>query len=60
MWTKKNDHVPKSECANICPKGALLERESSLSILLSSLGLHLVNASKMWLANLLTTIFTKK
>ena len=28
MWTKRNDHAPKSECVdffNICPKRAVLE-----------------------------------
>ena len=34
MWTKKNDHAPKSECANF-------EDNLSLTVLLSSLGLHL-------------------
>jgi hypothetical protein len=30
MWIKRNDHAPKSECAeifNICPKGAALEKK---------------------------------
>jgi hypothetical protein len=48
MWTKKNDHAPKSECVdfylfifNTCPKRKKLIKNSSLTILLSSLGLHL-------------------
>ena len=45
MWTKKNDHAPKNECAdffNTCPKRAPLKKiKSCLTILLSSLGLHL-------------------
>ena len=45
MWTKKSDHAPKSEDAdyfNTCPKRAILEKKfESLTILLSSLGLHL-------------------
>ena len=45
MWTKTNDHAPKNECADlknkICPKKAFLKINSSLLILLSSLGLHL-------------------
>ena len=41
MWTKKSDHAPKSEGAyfsNTCPKRAILEKKSSLTILLYSLG----------------------
>jgi len=64
MWTKKSDHALKNEGADFfdtCPKRAILEKNnSSLTIFLSSLGLYLLNVSKMWLANLLTTIFTKK
>ena len=67
MWTKKNDHAPKSECYdlfNICPKRAFLKKNSSLIILLSFLGftcIHfLLNVSKMWLKNLLTIIFLLK
>jgi hypothetical protein len=69
MWTKKNDHAPKSEgvdLLNTCPKRAVLKKKkSSLTILLSSLGLHLLSllvkcVTKMRLANLLPTIFTKK
>jgi hypothetical protein len=42
MWTKNNDHAPKSEGAdffNTCPIRAIL-RKSILIILLSCLGLH--------------------
>ena len=45
MWTKKNDHAQKVDVLkkiNICSKRAVLKKEkSSLTILLSSLGLHL-------------------
>jgi hypothetical protein len=44
MSTKKKDHAPKSECADFfytCPKRGIYEKNSSLTILLSSLGLHL-------------------
>ena len=45
MWIEKNDHAPKSEGAdflNTCPIRAILkEKNSSLTIFLSSLGLHL-------------------
>ena len=45
MWTKKNDRAPNNECAdffNLCLKKAVLkEKNLSLTILLSSLGLHL-------------------
>ena len=65
MWTKKNDHAPKSERIdffNTCPKEGHFEKKSSLTYHLSSLGLHLssllVNVSKMCLANLFT-ILTK-
>ena len=47
---------------NTSPKRAFLKKRS-LTILLSSLGLHLsslLDMSKLWLANLLTTIFTKR
>ena len=42
----QDDHAPKSECVsifnfNICPKKANLKKNPSLTILLSSLGLHL-------------------
>ena len=54
------EECTKSECIdffNICQH----EKNSSLTILSSYLGLHfLLYVSKMWLANLLTTIFTKK
>ena len=70
MWTKKNDHASKKECAdlfsNICSKRAILKKKkkSSSTILLSSHGfsclLFLLDVSKMWLANLLTTFFTKR
>jgi hypothetical protein len=67
MWTKKNDHAPKSEgvdLLNTCPKRAVLKKKKSLTILLSSLGLYLLSllvkcVTKMRLANLLPTIFTK-
>jgi hypothetical protein len=39
VWTKRNDHAPKSECAHyfsICPKREVLKKISSLTILLSS------------------------
>ena len=45
MWIKKNDYALESECAdfflNTCPKRAMLTEKSSLTILSSSLGLHL-------------------
>ena len=44
IWTKKNDHAPKSEGAdffNTCPKTAILRTNSSLTILLSTPGLTL-------------------
>ena len=46
MWSKRNNHAPKSECVfflffNICPKRAFKKKDSSLTILLFSLGLHL-------------------
>jgi hypothetical protein len=45
MWTKKNDHAPKTECAdlffNTCPKSALLKKLSSFDEHLSFVGLHL-------------------
>ena len=49
MWTKKNDHVPKSECADFfiyMPKKDGFEKNSSLTILLSSFGLHLSSLVK--------------
>ena len=55
MWTKKNDHAPKRtflKKIQICPFSCLLLGFNCLHFLL--------NVSKMWLANLLTTIFTKK
>ena len=49
--------------SNICPKRAFFSKNSSWLILLPSLGLFLssllVKSVEMWLANLLTTIFTK-
>ena len=48
MWSKKNDHAPKSECPDIFdigPKRAVWKKKlknSSLTILLSSLVLLLV------------------
>ena len=47
------------------PKNDIFEKKNlSLTILLSSLGLHLslllVRCAKIWFANLLTTILTKK
>jgi hypothetical protein len=66
MWTKKSDHAPKIEGAhffNTCPKRAILKkiRVWPFSCLLLGFNcLHFfLNVSKMWLANLLTTIFTK-
>ena len=44
MWTKKNDRAPKSECAEFFKymlKKGIFERNSSLTILLVSFGLHL-------------------
>ena len=44
MWTKKNDLAPKSECVvffNTCSKRVFLKKNSSLTILLFSFGLHL-------------------
>ena len=35
MWTKRNDHAPKNECANffnMCPKRAILKKKLSLII----------------------------
>ena len=43
IWTKENDPTLKDECVdflNTCPKRAILKKNSSLNILLSSLGLH--------------------
>ena len=40
MWIERNDHAPKSECAdffNICPKRVILKKNTSLIIPLSSL-----------------------
>jgi hypothetical protein len=66
MWTRKNDHAPQSERVdffNTCPKEGRFEKNSSLTNLVSSLGLQLssvlVNMSKMCLANIFTTILTK-
>ena len=46
MWTKNNDHAPKSECVDfffkyMSKKGNFERKKSSLLILLSSLGLYL-------------------
>jgi hypothetical protein len=44
MWTKKSDHASKSEGVgffNICPKMAIFGKKSSLTIILSSIGLYL-------------------
>ena len=45
MWIKKNDHAPKSECADFffkyMPKKGIFEKSSSLFILLSSFGPYL-------------------
>ena len=49
MWIKKDDHAPKSGCANVfwyMPKRAVVKKYSSLTILLSSLGLHLSSLLK--------------
>ena len=66
MWTKKYDHAPKSECANFLiymPKKGSFEKKFKFhhSPLFSwTTCLHfLLNVSKLWLANILTTIFTK-
>ena len=67
MWIKKNDHAPRSECADFfqcMSKKGIFERKKiqdySLSCqLLGFTWLHfLLNVAKRWLANLLTTIFT--
>jgi hypothetical protein len=57
-------HAPKSECVGFfkyMPKKDNFEKHSSLTILLSYFGftcIHfLLNVSKRWLANLITTIF---
>ena len=71
MWTKKNDHAPKSKCVDFflnMPKKGSFEKKFKCEHLLSFLGASLVficlhfslNVSKMWLANLLTTILTKE
>ena len=67
MWTKKNyDHAPKSGCAdffNICPKRAVLKNIQVWPfscLLMASLCLLLLDVSKMWLADFLTTFFTNK
>ena len=43
MWTKKSDMHQKEDADffNTCPKRAILEKNSSFIILLSSLGLYL-------------------
>ena len=63
MWTKKNDHVLKSQCADFfvihAQKGRLwkkLKFNHSLVFFWASLVFYfLLNVSKMWLANFLTT-----
>ena len=53
MWTKRNDHAPKSECVdffNICPKKAVLKKNSSLTILFSSLK-FIFSSPKFFLSN---------
>jgi hypothetical protein len=67
MWIKTNDHAARSGCAdffNVSPKKAFMGKikVSPFScLLLGFTRLHfLLNVSKMWLANLLTTISTKK
>ena len=44
MWIKKNEHAPKNECANFFQymfKKGSFEKNSSLTVLLFSLGLYL-------------------
>jgi len=68
MWTKKNDYASKSEDVdlffNTCPKRAVLNENQVWPFSCLLLGFtclpFLLNVSKMWLANLLTTTFTKK
>ena len=62
MWAKKNDHAPEIGCAgffNICPKRVFLKKIKFVYSLVFS-WLYLLNLSKMWLANLLITIATRK
>ena len=66
MWIKKSDHAPKYEGVNFfntCPKRAIFEKNQVWlfsCLLLGFICLHfLLNVSKMWLTNLLTTFFTK-
>ena len=68
MWTKENDHAPKSERVDFfyhMPKNGILWKKNKVCsfscLLLSFTCLHfLLNVSKMRLANLLTTISFKK
>ena len=67
MWNKKNHHAPKSEGAcffNRCPKRVVLifflKFDHSRLLLGFTCLPFLLSVSRMWLANLLTTIFTKK
>ena len=61
MWTKKNGHAPKIECAEFflnTLKNGIYEKNIKFD---HSLVFHfLLKVSKMWLANLLTTIFTEE
>jgi hypothetical protein len=66
MWTKRDDHAARSGCAdffNISPKRVVLGNIkvwSFFCLLLSFTCLHsLLNVSKMWLANFLTSISKK-
>ena len=67
MWTKNNDHAPKCECVDVflihARKGQFWKKIQVCPFYCFLLGftcLHcLLNVSKIWLANLLTTIFTK-
>ena len=67
MWTKKNDRAPKSEGVdffNTYPKRTNLKKNQVWPFSCLLLGFiclqFLLNVSKMWLSNLLTTIFTKR
>jgi hypothetical protein len=67
MWTKRIDHATRSGCAdfyNISPKRAILGKIKVWPFSCLLLGFtcfhFLLNLSKMWLENLLTTISTKK
>jgi hypothetical protein len=66
MWTKRNGHAARNGCAhffNISPKRVVLGKIKVWPfscLLLGFTCLHfLLNVSKMWLVNLLTSISTK-